>query len=100
MKYKETIEWNEIKFRTMADDEIEELAQNLGCDVDDIGNEAFDCLLPSPDEEVLLKTNYGISISYFAEDDYGVYFEDFDSNDVIAWAHLPTGVKPKEENEQ
>ncbi|MCQ2771091.1 MAG: hypothetical protein MJ236_04750 [Clostridia bacterium] len=53
--------------------------------------------MPEVDEEVLVQTKSGIGITFY--DNYGSYFNDYANDEIIAWAHLPTGLKPKE-NEQ
>lgn len=82
---KAKIEWIEIKFREPTEEERQESEDIYGVNCDKV----FDCLLPEDGEEVLLATSYGTTvIDTFYRDD-GCYFENYDAEDIKAWAELP-----------
>ena len=57
--------------------------------------------LPEEGQEVLITTTYGsVEIDVFEADPAGVYFEDHDFEDIIAWMPLPEPYKEEEEGEE
>ena len=86
---KTEIEWIPIKFRPLTDEEKELFESGFVID------NAFDCPLPDDDEEVLVSTIFGtVMFDTFCRDsDYGCYFEDYDYDQILAWAHKPNPYK-------
>ena len=89
----ESIEWTEIKFRKPTEEERED----LDLDDDDYAR-IFDCKLPEDDQVCLLTVNsvrdVCVAVDTFCSDVDGPWFEDWDWDDIIAWAPLPEPFKP------
>ena len=77
--------WIPIKFRELTEEENEQFGDE--CD------KAFDCLLPDDDQEVLVSTKWGVDKDTFCIDGYGMYFENYDADDLLAWMPLPEPYK-------
>ena len=80
--------WIPIKFRELTEDEKEQFG--------DVCDKAFDCPLPDDGQEVLLSTKWGVDKDTFCIDGYGMYFENYDSENILAWMPLPACYEPQE----
>lgn len=88
--------WNVIKKRSMTKEEREEWSEKLGYEITD-GDGVIYCNLPKEGEEVLITTKWGSVTIDTVECDDGVYFENYDSEDVIAWMPKPKPYKEADE---
>ena len=77
--------WIPVKFRELMEEEKERFRDE--CD------KAFDCPLPDDGQEVLVSTKWGVDKDTFCIDGYGVYFENYDADDLLAWMPLPEPYK-------
>lgn len=76
--------WHMIKTRPLTEEEKDEMCLN-----DNYYTFMYDCKMPDDEQEVLIKTKWGIEKTTYHTDD-GCYFEDYeDDGDVIAWMELP-----------
>lgn len=83
------IEWIPIKVREMTDEEKESYGTEHGL--------MWDCPVPDYNEEVLITLiNGSIDITPFYDD----YFEDYEWEDLSAWARLPEPYKEETESEE
>ena len=91
--------WIPITTRLMTADEIRELSESTGFDVEDLENWVYTCPLPESGQMVIVTTRWNcVSISTFYNDQNGCCFEDYeDLGDVKAWMPLPEPYK--EEND-
>lgn len=73
--------WHMIKTRPLTDEEKEVYGKE--CEF------IYDCKMPDDEQEVLIKTDWGIEkTTYYTND--GCFFEDYeDEDDVVAWTELP-----------
>jgi hypothetical protein len=77
-------QWHRIKTRPLTKEEKDEMYLN-----DNYYTFMYDCEMPDDEQEVLVKTKWGIEKTTYHTDD-GCYFEDYeDEDDVIAWQPLP-----------
>lgn len=77
-------QWHRIKTRHLTEEEKDEMCLN-----DNYYTFMYDCEMPDEEQEVLIKTKWGIEKTTYHTDD-GCYFEDYeDEDDVIAWTELP-----------
>lgn len=73
--------WHKIKTRPLTDEEKEAYWEEYTF--------MYDCEMPDDEQEVLIKTKWGIEKTTYHTDD-GCYFEDYeDEGAVIAWTELP-----------
>lgn len=95
---KETIEWYPITTRDMTEEEADTWRRETGYEYDYLTflPKMYDGIIPDDAEDVLLQTRYGMDISTFNDTEEGMWFEDYEQNEVIAWARLPKGIKREE----
>lgn len=81
---KPATQWHKIKTRPLTEEEKDEMYLN-----DNYYVFMYDCIMPDDEQEVLIKTKWGIEKTTYYTDD-GCYFEGYeDEDDVIAWMPLP-----------
>lgn len=95
--------WIPIKTKKLSPEEIREFCEETHefSPEEMDGAWSYDCKLPDDEQDVLVTTKYGVSLTTFYNDNYGAYFENYedeDEDDVLAWMLLPEPYK-KEENE-
>lgn len=81
----ETIEWHEIKYRDLTEEEKAYYEEHD----DYVPDYMFDFHMPDDGDEILIATKYGVDKDV-ASIDYGCFLEGRgDWEDVIAWAYMP-----------
>lgn len=81
IKALENSSWIPVKARELTDEETEE-----NPDITFM----WDCPLPDDAQDVLITTRWGdVKLCTFCVDDKGLYFDDMDFDDVLAWMPLP-----------
>lgn len=81
--FEEKIIWHEIVKRPPTEEEAEEFERIWG-----ISCAYLECAMPGDGEEVLVAVKYGVDKDICCRDN-GIYFEQYDIDDVIAWAAMP-----------
>lgn len=87
MDYIEKIVWHEVTTRPPTEEENEEFKRLYDEDLSFV----FNCPMPDDEQEILVKTVYGVDkdTCYI---DGGTYLETrCDWEDVLAWAKMPIG---------
>lgn len=88
IKILENSSWIPVKTRELTDEETEE-----NPDITFM----WDCPLPDDAQDVLITTRWGdVQLCTFCVDDKGLYFDDMDFDDVLAWMPLPEPYKKEE----
>ena len=81
IKALENSSWIPIKTRELTAEEKEEYPDITFM---------WDCPLPDDVQDVLITTRWGdVQLCTFCVDDKGLYFDDMDFDDVLAWMPLP-----------
>lgn len=90
--------WIPVVERRASTEEINQMAHRYEMSPDDLdGSWIYDCKLPQTNQDVLITTKYGIVLTTFIDDDYGMSFEGYeDEGDVLAWMPLPEPFKKEE----
>ena len=87
-----TGKWNVIVKTPMTEEEKQDWAERLGVDADYYGAYIYGNL-PEDGQEVLICTKRFVYLDTFCNDSDGVYFENQDIEDVVAWMPLPKPYK-------
>lgn len=102
IKALENSSWIPIKTKKLSPEEIKEFCEetNLFSPDEMDGAWSYDCKLPDDEQDVLVSTKYGVSLTRFYNDVYyGAYFEGYeDEDDVLAWMPLPEPYKKEEQS--
>lgn len=85
-------QWIPVKYRQMTEEEKKYYEEYSDCDL----TEMFDCPMPDDGQEVLVSTKWGVDKDTFCIDGYGMYFENYDADDLLAWMSLPAPFEPQE----
>ena len=92
-----SLKWIPVVTRDMTEEEIDDMRVRFGEMVRKEDCWAYDCALPEPDEEVIVTTKWGVSVTTFCGDVDGYWFENYeDRGDVLAWTHMPEPYKQEE----
>lgn len=92
--YEEKIIWHEITTRPLTNDEKAEYAER-GCADYEIPEYMFSCEMPEDGQEILIATNWGVSldvcvVDYDDVENSATHLEGHDDWDgVKAWAAMP-----------
>lgn len=92
------MKWIPIKSRPADEEELKDIAERLGIELEDLQDDERDIYvspLPEDDEEVLVCTSYGhVYIDTFYVEDEGCYFEiNGEMDGIVAWMPLPEPYK-------
>ena len=90
---KTTAEWIKVSARTLTEEEMK--------DSESEADIKLECPLPEDGQEVLLTVNGrkgpSVVVDIFCEvTEYGSYFENWDWEDIIAWAPMPEPYREEE----
>lgn len=95
--YKEIVIWNEVTTRALTDKEMAEYRER-GYEGYEIPTYMFDCRMPEDGDEILIVTDYGVSVDTCCVDNDEcnnlISLEtNGDWDGVRAWAEMPKGTR-------
>ena len=90
-KQLESMKWVPIKLRPMDSEERAYYEEQYGPLTEEEAM-TFDCPMPEDGEEILISTKFGVTTDRCLED-YGLFLEDGDWDNVDAWMPMPERYK-------